>query len=306
VPRSPTAIAEATLLGAHLGFTEGPVFLRDGGYAVVSLDHGCVYRISSTGQIDVLADTGQGPNGLAQGADGTLFVAQSGLNYEMNAVGIPEVRPRPPGGVSGALQAIRADGRVETLSEDPYMPNDLCFGPDGHLYMTDPTRSSGPPSFRADGRIWRFDVRSRACELMASVPWFPNGIGFGPDDDVLYVASTSEDRIYRMALVDDGFAGLGTPEVAVQLQPGAHPDGFAFDVEGNLLVATNSGGVQVFSPRGALIEQIPVGTGRFLTNVAIDDNGRMLVCDGFGCAVHVLQWRIGGMPLHPFRARGAS
>jgi gluconolactonase len=293
---------EARLLASNLGFTEGPVFRQRGDYAVVSLDQGRVYAISPEGVVSVLADTGLGPNGLVEDADGTLYVAQCGLNYVREAQDVPEVMRKPPGSISGAIQAIRPDGSIEVISQDPYMPNDLCFGPDGYLYVTDPTRSAGAPSFRADGRIWRFDVHSGECELMKSVGWFPNGIGFGLESDALYAASTAEDRIYRLALTHDGFAGLGAEEVAIQLERGSHPDGFAFDVEGNLIIATNHKGVQVWSPDGRLLDVFTAGSGRYGTNVAIDHTGRMLICDGGGCAVLVADgWSAPGLALHPFR-----
>lgn len=295
------SITEPRLLAGNLGFTEGPVVRQRGDYAVVSLDHGRIYSIGQGGEVGIIADTGLGPNGLVEGTDGTLYVAQSGLNYVMSADNVPAVMPKPRGSLSGSVQAIYTDGTVEVISQDPYMPNDLCFGPDGYLYVTDPTRSAGSPSFRSDGRIWRFDVASGECELMRSVAWFPNGIAFGLEDDALYVSSTSEDRIYRMGLMHEGFAGLGDPEIAVQLERGSHPDGFAFDTDGNLVVATNFRGVQTWSPEGKLLDCFFAGSGRYTTNVALG-NDTILICDGSGCAVYIAaSGRAPGLPLHPFR-----
>src|SRR5262249_18067242 len=135
-------------------------------------------------------------------------------------------------------------------------PNDLCFGPDGLLYLTDPTY----PASKSDGRLWRVDVESKAAELLLSVPWFTNGIGFGFEDDVIYVADTGGARIVGFPLTAEG---LGKPETAIQLEHG-RPDGFAFDVEQNFVIAAlpragDLGDVQVWSPDGKLLQCLRPG-----------------------------------------------
>src|SRR5690606_13241383 len=97
---------------------------------------------------------------------------------------------------------------------------------------------------------------------LASLPWHPNGIGFGLEDDALYVADTRNGRIVRFPLRADG---LGEPETAAELD-GAVPDGFAFDVDGNVLVAAQGGPgtpgadtVQTFSPDGDLLDVFDPG-----------------------------------------------
>ena len=118
---------------ADIGFTEGPVLCRDGSVAAVAIDRGQVTR-TRDGTATVLAETGGGPNGLVEGETG-FYVAQNGGIWPATMKGAPGV------------QFISASGEVSLLAGDMVAPNDLAFGPDGFLYVTDPTRS--PPATTA-------------------------------------------------------------------------------------------------------------------------------------------------------------
>lgn len=254
---------QARVVATGVGRCEGPVVRPDGTLAIVSMSHGCLFAIDGAGPRR-LVETGGEPNGLAEGPDGTLYVAQTG------------VREGPPAErVPGGVQRVRADGAVEWLTQDPISPNDLCLGPDGLLYVTDPTRRP----FR-DGRLWACDPESGAARLLFSVPWYPNGIGFGPEGDVLYVADTSGARIVRYRL--DG-RRLGPEETFAEL-PYGHPDGFAFDVDGNLVLCAvrlddEPGELQVFDRAGRVTERLRLTASPYLTNVALAPDGTAYVTD---------------------------
>jgi gluconolactonase len=198
---------------------------------------------------------------------------------------------------------VDSRGELEWLTQDPISPNDLCFGPDGFLYVTDPTRHA-----LDDGRIWRCDVASGEAELLVSVHWYPNGIGFGLEPDALYVADTRNLRIMRFPF---SAAGLGKPEIFAQMRRG-RPDGFAFDMAGNLTVCCVSnddlpGDVQTFTPQGQLLEVICPGTGKRYTNIAIASDRRAAITDADAGAVLLSQeWPTAGLLLHPFRASAPS
>jgi len=122
-------------------------------------------------------------------------------------------------------------GSVRWVTRDPIAPNDLCFGPDGLLYVTDPTRSLDID----DGRIWRIDTETGVSELLMSVPWYPNGIAFGPDG-ALYIASFRTASIERYQLQNGKLVGR---ETVIQMTEG-HPDGMAFDERGYLVIGAIS------------------------------------------------------------------
>jgi gluconolactonase len=278
---------DVTVLAAGLGFTEGPVVRANGDVTVVSIDHAAVYTLGGGA-----VETGGGPNGATEGADGTLYLANNGGQWI-------ELRPRL---AVGGVQALRPDGTLEWITTDPITPNDLCFGPDGFLYVTDPTRRRGD-----DGRLWRVDVESGEADLLCSLGWYPNGIAFGRDDGVLYVADTFGRRIVAFEL--DG-ARLGRGETAVQMPHGL-PDGFAIDGEGTFIVAALAelddsearGELQAFDESGKLLDVLALGAGRMYTNVAIADDGRLIVTHSDGGEVLAVDgWAASPLRLHPFRA----
>ena len=52
--------------------------LPDGRVALTSISHGRVYIVDTSGAAVERIDTGGGPNGLAVGPDGAMYVAQNG------------------------------------------------------------------------------------------------------------------------------------------------------------------------------------------------------------------------------------
>jgi gluconolactonase len=277
------------VLADDVGFTEGPVLMRSGETVFTSIDRGVVYA-SREGTTRVLAETGGGPNGATEGREGVVYVAQNG--------GTDPARPWP--GICGGVQAISPSGQWSWLTQDPISPNDLCFGPDGWLWVTDPTRRRPE---RDDGRLWRCDPETGFSELLASLSWYTNGIGFGLEDDCVYVAHTRDGQIIRFPI--DTSYRLGRPEVFVQLDHGV-PDGFAFDVEGKLTVAAvgaegEPGDIQTYDREGKLIDVYDGDFSQKCTNVAIGD-GRLIVTDaGAGTVIEVTGWPTVGLPLHPYR-----
>lgn len=290
--KAPVSSRNIQTVASGVGFAEGPVVTPAGETFVTSIDHGCVYRITDSGA-ETFADLGGGANGATLGEDGTLYVAQNGGRWSHHG-------PAWGRDSIGGVQAIRPDGNIEWVTRDPISPNDLCFGPDGYLYVTDPTRAPRG----ADGRIWRVDPGSGEAEILLSVPWFPNGIGFDAND-ALYLASTWEARIVRYTL-DRG--RLTEPQTLIEMEYG-YPDGFAFDAEGNILIGAISdtedapGEIQVWSSSGTLLDVLRPGNGSKYTNVALSPDHTLIIAgSSLGEVLRIDEWPVAGLPLHPFRS----
>jgi gluconolactonase len=285
-----STLPHAAVLANGLGFTEGPTIMRDGRVVVVSMSHGRVYAVGVDGAVSVLTETDAAPNGATEGADGAIYVAHT--------VNLPPAK-QPTSPTTGGVLRIDPSGETSWVTRDLISPNDLCFGPDGYLYVTDPTRPR-----RQDGRLWRVDVETGKSELLLSVAWHPNGIGFSPDDKRLYVASTHD---YEIVVFDFSDGKLGEPRIWARL-PEGRPDGFAVDVEGNVLVAapSNSPNVQsyvhVFDHDGNHVDRYaPAGSNR-LSNCALGTDSTLYVTDiEHGQVLVAHDWPTKGVPLHPFR-----
>lgn len=278
--------AVRTLAGG-LGFVEGPVLLRSGELIVVSLDHQCVYIINDDGA-RVAAEFDVAPNGATEGPDGVVYLA--GFSGHWPA--------RDDCSGEGGVFAWQPGGSVSIVTTEPLAPNDLCFGPDGLLYVTDPVRGG------ASGLLWTIDVSSGAANVVAELDWYPNGMGFD-GDDVLWLADTVGRRLVRWS---DG-------HTAYALEAGK-PDGFAFDDDGHLFVAASgtpehpAASVHLWDTQGRLLDVVLGGVidggATYFTNTAIGADGTLFVTDAEQGRVLALATPCGGggLPLHPFRTRG--
>ncbi|HLX78380.1 MAG TPA: SMP-30/gluconolactonase/LRE family protein, partial [Acidimicrobiales bacterium] len=144
---------KVSTLAEGLGFTEGPTVLSSGEIIAVSIDQKRVYRLGADG-VSIAGEPGGGPNGATANDADTIFLAQNGGNWMRNPS--PEIKEE---GMTGGVQRIH-ESTVSWVTRDPLAPNDICFGPDGNLYVTDPTRDGKYD----DGRIWRCDPETGASE----------------------------------------------------------------------------------------------------------------------------------------------
>lgn len=261
------------IFASGLGRPETPVRLRDGSWLVaeMSSSRGCITQLTPGGEIArVIARTGR-PNGVRVGADGVLWVAESG--------------PSP------SLLKVTMDGEVTTwLTEAdgrPFLfPNDICVTSDGVLYMTDsgipqPRWASVRPGERHgldfDGRVYQIDLEARRAMILDDGLRFANGIALGPRGEGLYVSETLTGSIYVYPIGDGRvrgprrlFANVLDPAVDAPLKG---PDGMAFGVDGRLYVAVfGEGDVAVVGPDGGVMDRLRT-VGKEPTNVAFGAPG---------------------------------
>jgi gluconolactonase len=253
---------------------EGPVALPDKTWLIVEggSERGCVTQISPDGRDKrVIAKTGR-PNGLAVDSQGVIWVAESSVP---------------------SLIRLTMDGKTEVVAtecdgERFLFPNDLCFGPDGALYLTDsgvviqefaPNNQIRPDylTLPYDGRVYRVDVQSGKVTKIDSDLKFTNGIAFGADK-LLYANETITGNIYSYGWKD---GRITVPRVVFGnvIRPDAPPgwkgpDGMAFGMDERLYVAVfGQRDVTVLDLQGRVAERIPT-QGKLPTNVAFALSGQ--------------------------------
>jgi gluconolactonase len=269
-----------------LGFPEGPVLLPDGRLAFVELRGQCVGLVEDGAKRE-LARLPGAPNGARLGPDGALYVANNGGVAPLDT----ERLWTAPDPLDGCIHRVTLDERVSVVVRDlpgapPHRPNDLCFGPGGRLYFTDPGNWEVLPdrSRYAGGRLFRA-MPGGAAELLADVPDFPNGLAIAPGGRELVVAQTEARRLLTFPLSTDG--DIGKPDVFCDL-PDVAPDGIAFADDGSLFVAGSSAdNIAVVGADRRLERLVDTGPESDPTNLCLDDRGRLWVTLGYpGRIVH--------------------
>jgi len=271
------------VFASGLLFPEGPVAMPDGTWLVVEGgERGCVTQISADGKVRrTVAATGL-PNGLAVDDSRHIWVAE----------------PKVP-----SLLRVTLEGKVEVFMTgcdgEPFLyPNDLCFGPDGALYLTDSgiTAAEFEPGGKVradfdtcpmDGRVYRIDVHDKTIRKIDSGLRFTNGIAFGPDRD-LYINETITGAVYRYRRNSDGFGPretFGNVWNDTRYETLRGPDGMAFGADGKLYVAVyGQGDVTVLGKDGKVVQRLRT-RGSLPTNVAFGLPGQR--------KLYVTEYRLG-------------
>jgi gluconolactonase len=281
------------IAAGQLAFPEGPVVLGSGRVAVCE-QFASRISVFDGGRMEVWCETGGSPNGAALGGDGCLYVAQNG-----GVVG--NWRAELP--LTPCIQRVWPDGSCETLCEAVgadrlFAPNDLCFGPDGRLYFTDPAHGYNPSARGEDGRIYALSPQGRSADVLIIrlAPVYCNGIGFTADRRLVWVESYD----CRVCTLEEGHDRL-----LCTLPAGHVPDGFAIAADGRLFIATLfSAGITVIGPDGEYLEHIPLEEDSCPTNCAFE--GNVLWVTDAGDFGHEQRggrlWRLDtdatGLPLH--------
>ncbi|HPF24752.1 MAG: SMP-30/gluconolactonase/LRE family protein [Hyphomonas sp.] len=250
---------EFETVASGLRFPEGPVVMADGSIIVVEIEKKCITRCWGGGKTEVIARPGGGPNGLAIGPDGALWVCNNGgfEYHEVNGLLIPGNCPADYDG--GRIERVdlstyKVERVLDTVGGNPLKgPNDLVFDKAGNLYFTDHgktysrQRDFGGLYFLAKGA-------SEAKELdfhYAS----PNGVGLSPDEKTVYMADTMPGKMWAFDLESPGVIKPATPfngGRVVATMPGLqYFDSLGMTAAGNVCVATIlNGGITTITPDG--------------------------------------------------------
>ena len=282
---------------SELGSPEAPVFLPDGSLLCVEMtqDTGCVTHLSADGKTRRrLPRTGR-PNGLALDRSGNIWVAET----EMRAV------------LRMTLKGEHDVFARECRGEPFLFLNDLTFGPNGDLFVTDSgilfnelvAGGLPVPNYRElkyDGRVYRIDTVTREIEIIDRGYQFANGLAFGPDGH-LYVNETLSGNIYRYACQNGVVTGtrelFGNVIEHFNLAELKGPDGMKFGADGQLYVAVfGQGDVTVLSARGEVVRRIKT-RGMYPTNLAFAGK-RIYVTESETGTLQTFDVESAGFPLH--------
>jgi len=298
------------VLATGLRFPEGPVALDDGSVVLVEIARGTVTRVAPDGAVSVMADLGGGPNGLALGPDGDLFVCNNGGFEWHDEAGLLRPTGTPASYSGGRIERLNPRTGVSRLLYDRCAghrlcgPNDIVFDRHGGFYFTDLGKIRSRD--RDQGGVYYALADGSRITAVAYPMMTPNGIGLSPDETTLYVAETEGGRLWAFDIVEPGVVtrhSFPSPNGGRFLfnQAGYHRyDSLAVDAEGNICIATLiSGAITVVSPDGRLVRSVTTPD-RYTTNLCFGGPGlrtAYITLSGVGQLV-ALPWAEAGLRLN--------
>src|SRR3954451_4325638 len=130
------------IIASDLGFPEGPVWMADGSVILGEISGKKVTRVAPDGSKTEIGQAGGGPNGVATGPDGALYVCNNGGAVYETTPSFLSTRPAADY-KHGSIQRIDLrTGETKTLYTECNghrlsAPNDIVFDRQGGFYFTD-------------------------------------------------------------------------------------------------------------------------------------------------------------------------
>ncbi|MBR0939059.1 SMP-30/gluconolactonase/LRE family protein [Bradyrhizobium jicamae] len=287
------------LFATGIGAPEGPICLPDGSMYVTEMSAAtlCVTHLDPQGKRKVIKKTAGRPNGLAPDGNGRIWIAEAGLRALICI-----------DGQGNEIRRMEGDGAVRFL-----FPNDLCFGPNGLLYMTDSGLAAtdfingqefveGYMDLDWDGRVYEIDpVAMKVRRVLDRKIRFTNGIAFGADNQ-LYANASFTGEIYRYDVLRESapvrimFGNVLQPDSNPDFKG---PDGMAFGADGRLYCTVyNQKNVTVLDREGKVADRL-ILDGPQPTNCAFAlDEKKLRVTEVGKGQVEELEVPCAGLPLH--------
>jgi len=253
--------ADVEQVATGFTFTEGPIWVKEGGYLLFSDMPGDVRRKWSPegGVVEVMRPANK-CNGMTLDSQGNLLVCEHATSVVVRA-------RLNPDGTEASREVIASHYAGKELNS----PNDIIVGPDGSIYFSDPWYGRMPVFGEEREReldicgVYRIPPGGGDLQLLLDDFDMPNGLCFSPDRSILYVNDTPRAHIRVFDVQADGslangrvfFEGIGDGTLE-----GGIPDGMKCDERGNIWV-TGPKGVWVISPAGEQlgIVEVPEHTG---------------------------------------------
>ena len=242
--------------GPH-GPTEGPVWIREGGYLLFSDIHGSRrMKWHPTDGVTLHKEGTANANGMTRDPQGRLVVC----HHFSRCVDREEA--------DGSITVIAARYRGLQFNR----PNDVVVKSDGSIYFTDPPPRIPltPPDHHREldiAGVYRVSADLSWVNMIVRTFVNPNGLCFSPDEKILYVNDSNPRRKLIMAydMEANGMPDLGSERLFCDMKGDPRrggPDGMKADVEGNVY-CTGPGGIWVLNPTGKhigtiLSENVPI------------------------------------------------
>ncbi len=231
-------------------FTEGPIWHPGAHHLIFSdIPANRLYRWSDNDGLSVYREPSQMANGNTYDQQGRVLSCEHATSRVVREE-------------DGRLVVLASHWQGRELNS----PNDIVVRNDGGIYFTDPLYGRGShtgverePELDFQG-VYRIEPASGELTLLGRDFESPNGLCFGLDHDVLFVADTRRRHVRRFRLRGDGLEG---GEVFAESPA---PDGLKIDVQGNLY-AGGPGGVHVYHRDDGTFLGV-IGTGSFCANFA--------------------------------------
>ncbi|MRI33211.1 hypothetical protein EOPP23_09465 [Endozoicomonas sp. OPT23] len=265
-----------------LEYPEAPLLLSNNDWLVaeMAMGSGRLTQLSACGEHRKTFTDCSRPNGLLLDKDGkSIWAAET---WQPSLIKFDEL----------GAEVLR----ITSCGDLSFMwPNDLVYGPDGYIYLTDsgilvrdlikdgrldPDVWNSPMR----GRLFRIDPVTHSVECLDEGLLFANGLAFGPDGN-LYLAETVTGLIYRY--VFSSHLELESKEIFTSVTDPSGPsrvvgpDGITFDQAGNLYAAIfGQGHVACVSPEGVVSRSL-VTRGSCPTNVSFgpEDSKQLYVTE---------------------------
>jgi len=238
-------------------FLEGPVWHPDGYLIFSDIPGDTIYAIIG-GETQIYRRPSAKSNGLAIDTQGRLLACE----HKKRRVSLTQA--------DGEIVVLASHYRGARLNS----PNDVVVKSDGAIYFTDPAYGLDDGERELDSEdVYRIAPDGSVARVATGFTR-PNGLAFSPDERILYIDDTVEQRIRTFDVRPDG-ALAGGETFAELFGPGeGRPDGMKVDARGNVH-CTGPGGVWVFEPDGTQVAMWQ--TPERAANLAFgDEDGRTL------------------------------
>ena len=234
------------LIATGFGFTEGPLWHPDGFLYFVDLRVSKLFQWTPDKGVEVVRENTNEGNGITFDLHGRVVMCDAGDRRI--------ARDEPDGTRTVVADRWGGDKRFNK-------PNDIVGRSDGTLYFTDPAYNDPYWDVPRDELDLKFGAvfsiapdgpdgsHGKVLLVADNIP-FPNGLALSPDESVMYVANSFDDRFIQAYDVQPGgsltnsrlFGDMNSDEPGV-------PDGLKVDEAGRVFCG-GSGGTWVFDKEG--------------------------------------------------------